>query len=322
MLARAVLTTLSLMLFPLLLLAQDSDRAVALVVSVGDGAARADAVQTQLQLMGVETLRVADPGNAQLRAILKRFAREATDARATFVYLDAPAVTFEGRGYVLPAGARLDRSTDLFTQAIPTLAFARSAALSAQGGAVLLTVAAPPADLPGGINRITGAPEPVSGASAVAVTGTDAFGPILTVLEAASRQEEVDVVDLLRGIASKNGVTLSHVPPEAVLLRAAPEPASEPPAEITPAAALEEVSEAAPEPTAETAEDLSILEQSLPSSTRRGIQRALREQGFYRGLVDGVFGPQTREAISAFQQSRSEDPTGLLTRRQLLALQS
>jgi len=329
MFARAVLTTLSLLLIALPLHAQGSDRTVALVVSVGDGGARADAVQTQLQLMGAETLRAADPNNAELRSILQRFAREAEDSRATFVYLDAPAVTFEGRDYVLPAEATLGRSTDLFTQAIPTLAFARSAALSEQGGAVVLTVTAPPTGLPGGIGKVVRAPDAVPGAGAVVVAEIGAFGPVLTVLEDAARQEEVDLGTLLRGMFTKDGVTLSDLPPNRILLRAAPEPepAAEPetPAPIADAGpAPAPVLAATPEPEApaETVEELRILEQSLSRSAKRTIQRALRAEGFYRGLVDGIFGPQTREAITAFQQSRSEDTTGVLNRRQLLDLSS
>ena len=333
MFARAVLTILSLMITALPLHAQGSDRTVALVVSVGDGGARADAVQTQLQLMGAETLRAADPNNAELRSILQRFAREAEDSRATFVYLDAPAVTFEGRDYVLPAEATLGRSTDLFTQAIPTLAFARSAALSEQGGAVVLTVSAPPKGLPGGISKVVRAPDAVPGAGAVVVAEIGAFGPVLTVLEDAARQEEVDLGAILRGMFTKDGVTLSDLPSNRILLRAAPEPEPAPEAETPAAAAVPApapasqpapVIAATPEPQApaETVEELRILEQSLSRSAKRTIQRELRAEGFYRGLVDGIFGPQTREAITAFQQSRSEDTTGVLNRRQLLDLSS
>ncbi len=338
MFARVVLTTLSLMFAALSGAAQTSDRTVALVISVGEGGARADAVQTQLQLMGAETLRAADPNNAELRSILKRFAREAEDSRATFVYLDAPAVIFEGRDYVLPAGATLGRSTDLFTQAIPTLAFARSAALSEQGGAVVLTVTAPPSGLPGGISKVERAPDPVAGAAAVVVAGIGAFGPVLTVLEAAARQEEVELGTILRGMFTKDGVTLSDLPSNRILLRAAPELAADPePAPVaTPAATPEPVAApqpvaepepvveatATPELPAETIDELRILEQSLSRSAKRGIQRELRAGGFYRGLVDGIFGPQTREAITDFQQSRSEEATGVLNRRQLLDLRS
>ena len=342
MFARAVLTTLSLMLTALPVLAQDSARTVALVVSVGDGQSRADAVQTQLQLMGAETLRVTDPGNAQLRSILKRFARESGDSRATFVYVDAPTVVFEGRDYVLPAGATLERSTDLFTQAIPTLAFARSAALSDEGGAVVLTVSAPPAVLPGGISSVTRAPDPVSGAAPVVVADVGAFGPILTVLEDAARQEEVDLGRILRGMFTKDGVTISDLPSNRILLRAAPGSEAAGPDTATDAgtdgvtgadtgsetgAVPEAATEATTAPGAEaeateTVEELQILEQSLSRSAKRDIQRALRAGGFHRGLVDGVFGPQTREAISDFQASRSEDATGVLTRRQLLDLTS
>ena len=36
--------------------------------------------------------------------------------------------------------------------------------------------------------------------------------------------------------------------------------------------------------------------------TKREIQQALRNAGFYQGTIDGKIGPQTREAIRTFQQ--------------------
>ncbi|MEX0970454.1 MAG: peptidoglycan-binding domain-containing protein [Paracoccaceae bacterium] len=70
-------------------------------------------------------------------------------------------------------------------------------------------------------------------------------------------------------------------------------------------------------PRAVSFEELAALENNLSRSDKRDIQRGLRERGFYRGLIDGVFGRQTKSAIEAFQESIDAEPTGILTEEQL-----
>ena len=292
-----------------------SDRVVALVVSVGQGAARADAIQAQLQVMGAETLRSAGPNNAELRSMLKRFTSESANARATFVYLDMPAVAFEGREFVLPENASLNRPTDLFTQAIPLLAFARAAAQAEQGGAVVTTVSAAPEGLPDGLTVVQRAPDPVPGSGSILVAHYSNSDPIVQVIAAAGRDEVIEIGAMFRRMVAGGDVTVSALPPSPIYLRS---PAL-PQVTIDPLAG--QLSESrADRP--ETLEDLVILEQSLSRSAKRAIQRTLRDLGHYKGLVDGIFGPQTRAAITAFQETRSEDPTGVLTQRQMLDLRT
>ena len=297
--------------------AATEDRVVALVVAGTDGAERADAVQTQLQAMGAETLRAQAPGNAQLRSILKRFAREAAGARATLVYLDLPAVAFEDRMFILPADAIVDRPTDLFTFGIPIKAFARSSAQSEQGGAVIATVVAPDLDLPANVAAASQAPPPVPGSSPVLVTAPDGYDPLLRALENAAAQDSVEIGALLNAVMAAGAATLSETPPRAAYLKQPEVVATETPV-FAPVVAPEDAQSA----TVETQEELESLEKSLSRSARRTLQRGLRDRGHYRGLVDGIFGPQTRAAIIAFQASRSEKETGVLTRRQLLDLSS
>lgn len=292
--------------------AAQTDRTVALVMTVGDGAARADAVQAELQALGAETLRADAPGNAQMRSILKRFAREATDARAGLVWLDLPVVAFEGRGYVLPAGVVLERPTDLFTQAIPVRAFARSAQQAVEGGAVVVMAVPPKGDLPDGVTAEARAPEQVTGSAPVVLANPGAFDVLHGLLVAAAGAEEVELGALLSAMEGLDGVSVSGLPATPVFLRQPPQAEPEAPAP----AIVEETG------TPETLEELTLLEQSLSRSAKRAIQTSLRAQGHYQGLVDGIFGPQTRAAITAFQETRSDDPTGVLTRRQMLDLRS
>ena len=49
---------------------------------------------------------------------------------------------------------------------------------------------------------------------------------------------------------------------------------------------------------------------SLPDPTVRAIQQRLNELGYDAGTVDGLFGPQTRSAIIAFQKEHGLEATG------------
>lgn len=46
--------------------------------------------------------------------------------------------------------------------------------------------------------------------------------------------------------------------------------------------------------------------------TVRDIQTFLSQQGFYNGSIDGVYGPQTRNAVISFQQSRNLIADGVI----------
>ena len=51
-------------------------------------------------------------------------------------------------------------------------------------------------------------------------------------------------------------------------------------------------------------------------------QEQLARQGYYRGEIDGIIGPQTRRAIARYQSSHGLEVTGALTPDTLQALQS
>lgn len=52
------------------------------------------------------------------------------------------------------------------------------------------------------------------------------------------------------------------------------------------------------------------LREPLDPVVVRGVQHRLRELGFYRGAVDGKWGPATQEALEGFQRSRGLDASG------------
>ncbi len=51
----------------------------------------------------------------------------------------------------------------------------------------------------------------------------------------------------------------------------------------------------------------------LSLDQRRQIQAALKWYGDYNAVVDGIFGPATSEAVSAYQSRNGLEPTGILT---------
>jgi N-acetylmuramoyl-L-alanine amidase len=47
-----------------------------------------------------------------------------------------------------------------------------------------------------------------------------------------------------------------------------------------------------------------------PTSEVTGVQRRLANLQFYSGTIDGIWGPKTRSALTAFQQSAGLEPSG------------
>ena len=58
------------------------------------------------------------------------------------------------------------------------------------------------------------------------------------------------------------------------------------------------------------------------SSATKALQTALARRGYYRGQIDGAFGPQTRSAIRSFQANKGLPVTGQVDGRLIRALQS
>ena len=53
--------------------------------------------------------------------------------------------------------------------------------------------------------------------------------------------------------------------------------------------------------------------QVMDRETIRSVQRRLNQLGYRAGPEDGIMGPQTRRAISAYQAQSDMEPNGLLT---------
>ncbi|MGM0983722.1 MAG: peptidoglycan-binding domain-containing protein [Pseudomonadota bacterium] len=58
----------------------------------------------------------------------------------------------------------------------------------------------------------------------------------------------------------------------------------------------------------------------LRRETLMSVQRALREAGFYRSSIDGLYGPGTRRAIEGYQEDQGLEVSGLPDARTLITL--
>lgn len=80
---------------------------------------------------------------------------------------------------------------------------------------------------------------------------------------------------------------------------------------------LEPEPELVPEPEPEeTLREAQAAERALDRDARAEIQVSLQWFGFYDLGIDAAFGPGTRRAMTAWQEDRGYEPTGVLTTRQ------
>ena len=306
-------------------------RLVALVVSVGEGAGRADAVQGGFEALGAETLRADDPNNAEMRSLLMRFADVAENRAVALIYLDAPVARFGERDFVLPAGVALPEANDLLTRTLPLSAFARAAAVAGEGGAVFVAANGLEGSLPSGIEAARRAPEQRIGMTPIALaTGPD-MREMVQALAGLGRDREVELGELMGRISARPAASVSAMPDAPVFL------GTPPGQDGTDAAAAEAATGAEAEAGGGTAampaaadpasqdrmstDALAALEQALSRSAKRRLQQGLRARGHYSGLIDGIIGDQTRSAIRSFQQAEGAEMTGYLTQSQILRLQ-
>jgi N-acetylmuramoyl-L-alanine amidase len=70
----------------------------------------------------------------------------------------------------------------------------------------------------------------------------------------------------------------------------------------------------------EQALPVAVLKQGARGGEVKEVQRRLKERGFYKGSVDGVFGASTREAVMAFQKSNGLKADGIVGKSTYKAL--
>jgi peptidoglycan hydrolase-like protein with peptidoglycan-binding domain len=60
---------------------------------------------------------------------------------------------------------------------------------------------------------------------------------------------------------------------------------------------------------------------SLDGTSVRSAQQALKDAGYYQGTIDGIAGPETREAVRKYQEAQGLETTGTLDRNTMAKLQ-
>jgi len=77
---------------------------------------------------------------------------------------------------------------------------------------------------------------------------------------------------------------------------------------------------AAPPPAPAPAPPPAPMVNPMAPSTLREVQTTLKQQGLYRGRVDGKWGPRTEHGVLAFQQKNNLQATGHLDQATLSAM--
>jgi peptidoglycan hydrolase-like protein with peptidoglycan-binding domain len=68
---------------------------------------------------------------------------------------------------------------------------------------------------------------------------------------------------------------------------------------------------------AQTEERAANRDSSATRDQIKGVQGRLAHDGFYRGPIDGVWGPATADAVSRYQHAHGFEETGKLNRETL-----
>ena len=63
----------------------------------------------------------------------------------------------------------------------------------------------------------------------------------------------------------------------------------------------------------ETVEEARAIEATLKKDEKKQLQVALQWAGYYKSTIDGAFGPQTRDAMAAWQHDQGVKKTGVMT---------
>ena len=63
-----------------------------------------------------------------------------------------------------------------------------------------------------------------------------------------------------------------------------------------------------------------ILQQEMSGYEVERLQEVLMHEGFYRGLIDGIFSPEVTKAVKAFQRKQNLTPDGIVGPLTLKAL--
>ena len=267
-------------------------------------------VSTALQHAGFDVTEGADLTNGEMGAAIGRFTAKlnALPPRNGILYICGYAVDLEGRDFLLPASARLERETDALSQGLAARsvlgAIDRS---STPVGLVLLdavSLSKNGADLHMGALAQLPRRNVSFAAASTAAPLPEGPSPFAGAVSAALGSPPIEVGAMLQAMSTRLGGTPDTLaigaPSDPAWLIAAPPVAAAAPATV-PASGAAATSAAAPQ------------EEQLTAADRRRLQVALSQMGYYTGKIDGRFGAEMRTAIRRYQQQIGADAVGRLT---------
>ena len=290
-------------------------------------AASVNVVSAALKRVGFAVTERLNPSNGTMGAAIGAFgdAVAASSAVSAVVYVCGYATEFDGRVFLLPASARLERETDALTQGLVARLLAGGVTgPEVQAGVLLLDTAdvpgkgggvrwetvfgalAPGVGLAGSHSRVSLASGPTPLATAVAA------GLSTPVVEAQSMLQ-----DLRLSLDGAPGLSVAVLPAARSGWLAGGAPVAPPPAVAPPA-----VAPPGPGPVgAGPAHGPAPGTPANPNEAdRRRIQESLRRLGYYAGRGDGMMGAETVAAVRRFQHELGAAMTGRLTVEQVARL--
>lgn len=308
---------------------------------VCDGSARA--VAGALRHIGFSVAQRSDTSGGETNAALTDFRRQLGAARGSVgvLYFCGYAGALNGRTFVLPMEAAIERPFDLITQGVVGNSMLNALAPGGAGLLALDVFPRPGESAPlatGALAQEAGAgrdgvlaageTDPNAAATPLASALVNALSaPTVKIAGAiAEVQRRVAVVPgskmLLVEVPAKAGDLAGEPPPAAAPLPE-PKPAEPLPtpkaAEVPPVPQPAEPPRAPPTPAVVAPAPPKAAVPALPDEAamtladRRRVQAALGVLGYYNGRIDGQFGPETRAAIRRFQHEIGAEITGQLS---------
>lgn len=309
-------------------------------------AASARAVVAALTTRGFDVMERSDMNLGEFDAAISNLAHrmEAAPGANVLVYFCGRATEFNGRAFLLPVTAVIDRDFDLLTQGVLAKVIPDALVRGGARTAILVLDAFPKGVIPefAGLSNqaqaaeigLLAANEP-SGEHDVtrvaAALAADIASPSWTFNSTvASVQQRLAKAGSTQVVRSALSPPRSDqpAPPPAPVASAAPGPTIVAPS-IPQAAAPPAAPSTAAAPAPAGAQALAVTgsgpaaaldEARMTEADRRRIQLALAAGGHYNGRIDGNLGPETRSAIKRFQIEIRAEPSGVLTPEQTARL--
>ncbi len=290
--------------------------------ALGACAASVNVVSAALKRAGFDVTQRLDPSNGRMGAAIAEFADALASAPGSVAvaYYCGYVVAFDGRMFLLPVSADLERATDALTQGMVSRALINAVVTSnVTSGLVLLDTAVTPKTAAGLALDTLVNPAELGNRALVAANSPaplpDGPTPLAAALAAGLAASEIETRAMLKdmrdALQGTPGLKLAVFEPAyPTWLRGGP---SAPPnvVAVPPPQPLPVPVTAAPAGPTRPTEPAALNELD-----RRRVQLALQRLGYYAGNVDGITGADTLAAIRRFQHELGAAMTGHLTAEQ------